>query len=212
MHIYTGNYEIWGSHSFLLCLFQISSWQIPTEVSELMLRQESVQPKENLSRPDVNQSSELVTASSVPVISTGGHESAAVRITSLLGTPSSALDLVKKKLQDAGTTGSSNPVSASSVGTTQELNGLRKNEATGKDLQSESNRDKLKEANGNENISDSSSDSEGADTGLTKEELVLQFKVFFPLSTLGICIVLTYNMKASLFLHLLFWPLGCLNL
>lgn len=177
--------------SSLRCLFQISSWQIPTEVSELMVRQESVQLKENVSRPDVNLSSEKVSASislSAPVISTGGREAAALRITSLLGTPS-ALDLVKKKLQDAGTPGSSNPVSASAVGTTQELNGSRTNEVTGKDLQSENNKDKLKEANGNDSISDSSSDSEDADTGPTKQELVLQFKVSFPLSMLGICIV-----------------------
>ncbi|PPD90762.1 hypothetical protein GOBAR_DD12307 [Gossypium barbadense] len=109
---------------------------------------------------------------SAPAVNTGGRDAMPLR-TSVVPGSSSALDLIKKKLQDPGVP-SSSPVPVMPVTATHELNGLRAVDVKG--LQSESNKDKLKDANGDGSISDSSSDSEDADSGPSKEECIMQFK------------------------------------
>lgn len=110
-----------------------------------------------------------------PAISTGGRD--AIR-TSIVPGSASALDLIKRKLQDSGSPVSSSPGPVPSGIAASELNGSRAVDTTVKGLQSEDSRDKLKDANGDGNMSDSSSDSEDTDSGPTKEECITQFKVF----------------------------------
>lgn len=106
-----------------------------------------------------------------PAINTGGREAMAFKPSAVQGT-SSALDLIKKKLQDSGA-----PVTSSPVPAPSESNGSRGVESTPKGQQSDNSKDKLKDINGDGNLSDSSSDSEDADSGPTKEECITQFKV-----------------------------------
>lgn len=115
---------------------------------------------------------------STPAINTGGRDAIALR-SSGVQPSSSALDLIKKKLQDSGAPVVSSPVPAPSGMTGSESNGSKAVEATTKGQQSENSKDKLKDANGDGNFSDSSSDSEDADSGPTKEECIVQFKVQF---------------------------------
>lgn len=110
---------------------------------------------------------------SAPAVNTGGRDAMPLRPLVVPGS-SSALDLIKKKLQDPGVP-SSSPAPVTPVTATHELNGSRAVDVKG--LQSESNKDKLKDANGDGSISDSSSDSEDADSGPSKEECIMQFKV-----------------------------------
>lgn len=84
--------------------------------------------------------------------------------------------MIKKKLQDSGAPATSSPVHSSGP-IASELNGSRVIEPTVKGLQSENSKDKLKDTNGDGNMSDSSSDSEDVDSGPTKEECIIQFKV-----------------------------------
>lgn len=115
---------------------------------------------------------------SAPSINTGGRDATALRTSGVLGSSSSsALDLIKKKLQESGTPSNSLPVPAASGAAISELNGSKSAEGTSKVLQSDGSKDKVKD-NGDGNMSDSSSDSEDADSGPTKEERIRQFKVF----------------------------------
>lgn len=135
--------------------------------------------KENLmSVPNANVLSErgsgMVTLNA-PAINTGGRDAAAFRSTSSQGS-SSALDLIKKKLQDSGTPITPSSIPAPSVQTGSESNGSKAPEST-KGLQSENSKDKQKDSNGDANISDTSSDSEDEDKGPSKEDRINQFKV-----------------------------------
>ncbi|KAE8710103.1 ARM repeat superfamily protein isoform 1 [Hibiscus syriacus] len=85
---------------------------------------------------------------------------------------SSALDLIKK-LQDFGAP-STSTVPVMPVTAANDLNGSKVVDVKG--LQSTNNRDKLKDDNGDGNISDSSSDYEDAVTGPSKEVCIMQFK------------------------------------
>ncbi|XP_061991410.1 pre-mRNA-processing protein 40C isoform X1 [Rosa rugosa] len=153
---------------------KVSSWQIPNEVIEMRKKQDGDTPKEHPeSVPNNSQMVEKESAPislSAPAISTGGREAMAYKASTLQGS-SSALDLIKKKLQDSGAPVTSSPVSGPS-----ELNGSRGVESTPKGQQSENSKDKLNDTNGDGNMSDSSSDSEDADSGPTKEEGIIQFK------------------------------------
>lgn len=111
---------------------------------------------------------------STPAVHTGGRESIMIR-SSGGQVSSSALDLVKKKLQDAGSPVTPAPLPPSAVPAT-ELNGSRAVEAS-KGQQNINNKDNVKDANGDGNMSDSSSDSDDAESGPTKEECIIQFKV-----------------------------------
>lgn len=112
---------------------------------------------------------------SAPAVNTGGRDAMPLR-TSLVPSSSSALDLIKKKLQESGVP-SSSPVPVTPVTAAVEINGSRAVDAKG--LQSESSKEKLKDATGDGNISDSSSDSEDTDSGPSKEECIMKFKVIF---------------------------------
>ncbi|XP_052204775.1 pre-mRNA-processing protein 40C isoform X6 [Diospyros lotus] len=158
---------------------KLSSWQIPSEVTELRKQQENDGLKEHLTAvPNTNTLSDKGLAPislSAPAVNTGGRDAIALRASGGLGS-SSALDLIKKKLQDSGAPGTSSPVPPLSGPVASELNGSRVVEATVKGPQTENSKDKLKDATGNGNMSDSSSDSEDVDSGPTKEECVIQFK------------------------------------
>ncbi|KAL2329116.1 hypothetical protein Fmac_022543 [Flemingia macrophylla] len=156
-----------------------SCWQIPNEVAELKKKQDGDVTKDHLmSVPNTNvlsdRGSGLVTLNA-PAINTGGRDAAALK-PSNLQTSSSALDLIKKKLQDSGTPVASSSISAPSVQTGSESNGSKIVESTTKGLQVDNNKDKQKDTNGDANISDTSSDSEDEDSGPSKEECIIQFK------------------------------------
>lgn len=112
---------------------------------------------------------------SAPAVNTGGRDAMPLRPSAAPGS-SSALDLIKKKLQDSGLPVTSSPLPASSGTTTSDLNGSRAVDATIKGPQGENSKDR-QNANGDGNMSDSSSDSEDVDSGPTKEECIIQFKV-----------------------------------
>ncbi|KDP22962.1 hypothetical protein JCGZ_01659 [Jatropha curcas] len=158
---------------------KVCSWQIPSEVTELTKKQEAEVSKElevSLLRSNVSTEKGSGPVSlSAPAINTGGRDATALRTSSAPG-PSSALDLIKKKLQESGTPVNSSPALVSLGMGTPESNGSRAAEATAKGLLSETSNDKLKDTNGGGNASDSSSDSEDEDSGPTKEECIIQFK------------------------------------
>ncbi|XVF02932.1 hypothetical protein REPUB_Repub04eG0217200 [Reevesia pubescens] len=155
---------------------KISSWQIPSEVTELRNIQDSDVSKEHsVPVPNIDVVAEKGSTPislSAPAVNTGGRDAMPLR-TSVVPGSSSALDLIKKKLQDSGVP-SSSPVPVMLVTAAQELNGSRAVDFKG--LQSENSKDKLKDANGDGNLSDSSSDSEDTDSGPSKEECIMQFK------------------------------------
>lgn len=162
-------------------LYQISSWQIPNEVTELKKKQDRDTLKEHsILSTQTNLSTENESAPislNAPAINTGGRDALALKASVVPGS-SSALDLIKKKLQDSGTPVTSSPGPTPSGTAASELNGSRAVDTTAKGLQSENSREKVKDANGDGNMTESSSDSEDADSGPTKEECVIQFKVF----------------------------------
>ncbi|WRX16612.1 WW domain - like 2 [Theobroma cacao] len=154
------------------------SWQIPSEVAELRKKQDNDVSKEHaVPVPNIDVVAEKGSTPislSAPAVSTGGRDAMPLR-TSVVPGSSSALDLIKKKLQDSGVpSSSSSSVPVMPVTAAQELNGSRAVDVKG--LQSENSKDKLKDANGDGNISDSSSDSEDTDSGPSKEECIMQFK------------------------------------
>lgn len=157
----------------------LSSWQIPTEVMELKKKQGGEILNEHMMLvPDTNVLPEKGSAPislSASAIVTGGRDATPFRSSAAPGS-SSALDLVKKKLQDSGAPDTSSAVPATSGLAVSELNGVRAVEATVRCLQSENSKDKLNDAIRDGNISDSSSESEDADGGPTKEQCIIQFK------------------------------------
>ena len=112
---------------------------------------------------------------STPAIQTGGRDSLPLRQTVAPASPS-ALDLIKKKLQDAG---ASSVPSALATSAASELNGSRPADAALKGQQVANNGEKSKDNNGDVNMSDSSSDSDDEEHGPSKEDCIRQFKVVF---------------------------------
>lgn len=157
---------------------KMSSWQIPSEVIELKKKHEAdTLESESMSVTNNNVSAEKGSGSiplSAPAVVTGGRDATALRPSPMAG-QSSALDLIKKKLQDPGA-----PVvlpAATLFGSvSSELNGSQVLEETVSGVQDESSKDKPKDAHGDNNVSDSSSDSEDDTNRPTKQESVLQFK------------------------------------
>lgn len=115
------------------------------------------------------------TTLSAPAVNTGGRDATTLR-TSGPGS-SSALDLIKKKLQDSGTPVTSSAAPLASGAVASELNGSKAVEVAMKGLPNDNSKEKLKDANGDSNLSDSSSDSEDEDSGPSKEECITKFKV-----------------------------------
>ncbi|CAI0405101.1 unnamed protein product [Linum tenue] len=157
---------------------KVSSWQVPNEVVEWRKKQDDVLKEQAMPAPQANVSTDTGSTTvslSTPAITTGGRDALALRGTSMPGT-SSALDLIKKKLQDSGSPVTSSLAPVSSGVPTSESNGSKAVEAaTAKGMPSESSKDKLKDTNEDGNMSDSSSDTE-EDNGPTKEECIVQFK------------------------------------
>ncbi|KAJ4784305.1 Pre-mRNA-processing protein 40C [Rhynchospora pubera] len=133
---------------------KVSSWKIPPEVAEILKKQQMDSANDNTT--ELQNQKPLV--SNLPAVLTGGREAVPLRqAPSLIS--SSALDTIKKKLQDAGTPGA--------VGIS-DLNGSK--------IPDGASADKPKEGNGDGNVSDSSSDSDDGESGSTKEDCLLQFK------------------------------------
>ncbi|KAK3021869.1 hypothetical protein RJ639_047791 [Escallonia herrerae] len=156
-----------------------SSWQIPTGVTELRKKQDGDLLKEQpMSVPNTNILTEKGSAPfslSTPAVNTGGRDATALRTSAVQGS-SSALDMIKKKLQDSGDPVTSAQVPGPSGAVASDLNGSRAVEGGVKGPQIDNSKDKLKNVNIDGNLSDSSSDSEDADSRPTKEECIIQFK------------------------------------
>ncbi|KAL7609464.1 pre-mRNA-processing protein 40C [Lactuca sativa] len=147
---------------------KLSSWQIPMDVAEQRKKQESdvLNLKEqSMSVPNTSltEKGSGPLSLSAPAIHTGGRDA----ISGVPVTSSSALDLIKKKLQDP--TAPATSVTPPGGEKSSELNG-------GDQVGSENGKDKVKDENADGNLSDTSSDSEDVDSGPTKEERALQFK------------------------------------
>lgn len=149
-------------------LDQVSSWQIPVEVKDLVKKPEerSMESLASVPRADLTEKSSDQSSLNAPAISNGGRDATSLRTTNFPG--SSALDLVKKKLHDSGV-----PVSST---TTSEANGGKAIEVTPSG-ESGNGMGKVKDAPGAGDLSDSSSDSENEESGPSKEECTKQFKV-----------------------------------
>lgn len=161
---------------------KLSSWQIPNEVTESRKKLEDENKENSTVIPNNAVFSEKTSTPislSAPALNTGGRDATSLRTSGGPGT-SSALDLIKRKLQESGS-----PLASSQTSpglplmgpAASELSGPRAADAPVKGLQSENSKEKLKDANdGNVNMSDSSSDSEDVESGPTKEECIIQFK------------------------------------
>ncbi|KAJ0094549.1 hypothetical protein Patl1_15776 [Pistacia atlantica] len=129
---------------------EVSSWQITNEVTELRKKQDDGISKDHLmSMPSTNITIEKASASttlSALAVNTSGHDATTLR-TSGPGS-SSALDLIKKKLQDSGTPVTSSVAPFASGTVASELNGSKAIEVVVKGLPNENNKEKLKDANG----------------------------------------------------------------
>ncbi|XP_024993540.1 pre-mRNA-processing protein 40C isoform X3 [Cynara cardunculus var. scolymus] len=158
---------------------KLSSWQIPADVTELRKRQDSdVLKEQSMSVPSATTLTEkgsVPLSLSAPAINTGGRDAISAGAS---GVPvsSSALDLIKKKLQDSTAPATSLPHQTSAGAMSSELNGSTPVDVVGKGSHSENGKDKVKDDNADGNLSNSSSDSEDVDSGPTKEERAIQFK------------------------------------
>lgn len=161
-------------------------------MAELKKKQESDALKEqSVSVQNVVTSTEKGSGPlslNAPAITTGGRDAVSP-------VSSSALDLIKKKLQD----------STAPATTESDLNGSIPADQIGKGPHSENGKDKVKDDNGDGNISNSSSDSDDADNGPTKEERAIQFKVSF-ISLIMVFVVPTFFYYT--FLNLKFFTCG----
>ena len=114
---------------------------------------------------------------SAPAANTGGRDATVLRSSSMVS--SSALDLIKKKLQDPGASPGPSPGAALPGAISSDLNGAKLAEGTVRDPETENSKEKIKDSNGESNLSDSSSESEDDDNGPSKEECIIRFKVYF---------------------------------
>ncbi|CAM0956739.1 unnamed protein product [Alopecurus aequalis] len=157
---------------------KVSSWQLPPQVAELNNNADSGNLKgSSTSLQDaatVGNKGETGGEISTPAIQTGGRDSLPLRQTVAPASPS-ALDLIKKKLQDAGAFSVSSPLATPSS-TASELNGSKPSDGAPKGQQDSNNGDKSKDNNGNENMSDSSSDSDDEEHEPSKDDCIREFK------------------------------------
>ncbi|CAL4917233.1 unnamed protein product [Urochloa decumbens] len=157
---------------------KVSSWQLPSEVAELLKNVESGSLKEGLTSlqdaPTTENKGVISNDASTPAIQTGGRDSLPLRQTVAPASPS-ALDLIKKKLQDAGASSAPSPLATTSSAAS-ELNGSKAADAALKGQQVSNNGEKSKDNNGDVNMSDSSSDSDDEEHGPSKEDCIRQFK------------------------------------
>nr|CAB3494375.1 unnamed protein product [Digitaria exilis] len=157
---------------------KVSSWQLPPELAEILKNVESGSLKEGLTSlqdgATIENKGVISTDASTPAIQTGGRDSLPLRQTVAPASPS-ALDLIKKKLQDAGSSSAPSPLATSSSAAS-ELNGSKPADAALKGQQVSNNGEKSKDNNGDANMSDSSSDSDDEEHGPSKEDCIRQFK------------------------------------
>jgi transcription elongation regulator 1 len=152
---------------------KVSSWQLPPEVAELLKNAESG-PTSLQDAATIENKGVINIDASTPAIQTGGRDSLPLRQTVAPASPS-ALDLIKKKLQDAGASSVPSPLATSSSAAS-ELNGSKPADAALKGQQVSNNGEKSKDNNGDANMSDSSSDSDDEERGPSKEDCIRQFK------------------------------------
>lgn len=152
---------------------QASCWEVPSEVAELRMNQEEVSGKlvfesvpTGISPVDKSPVSFTLNVS----VSAGGRET-----TGHKPGADSALDLIKKKLQDAGAQVTVSPTTGTAPVAGNTLNGVSSVDASnGKGLGVDQTKDKPQK--GDNKSSEESSDSEEEDPGATKEEKVNEFK------------------------------------
>ncbi|GMH07074.1 hypothetical protein Nepgr_008914 [Nepenthes gracilis] len=156
---------------------KVSSWQIPTEVTELRKKEENDSLKEHSVSVSISNaiSEKGSTSLSGLSLNSGGRDSMSLRTPGMPG-PSSALDLIKKKLQESGVPIASSSSTALAGSASLEVNGSRTVETSARGLQSDNSKDKPKETTADGNVSDLSSDSEDVDSGPTIEERIIQFR------------------------------------
>lgn len=154
-----------------------TSWQVPGEVAEYRKKQvEEVSTKVSMgSGQTVTSIAEKGTISfslNIPGAVTWGREAHK----SIVPTgSSSALDLIKKKLQDSATPGLG--TLASNLAGSPIVDGADAvDSSSNRGPSMEANREKVKESTAERSSSESSSDSDDEDRGPTKDECVLQFK------------------------------------
>lgn len=162
----------------LTILVQVSSWQIPLEVEELK-NHKDLDVSIASPIPLHTSSSEIdngptVSNLDVPALDEGGH-SAPIRNSSVSST---TLDLVKKKLHDAGGPPISSPLHASPASLVLNSDSPKINEISTHNKHVENTKEKLKDPSGDGNLSESTSDSEDMESGPTMEQCMMQFKVF----------------------------------
>ncbi|KAK1326826.1 Pre-mRNA-processing protein 40C [Acorus calamus] len=151
---------------------KISSWQVPPEVAELRKKQDADSAKANATSAQESNLSSL----DAPAVITGGRDAVSLR-SSVASMSSSQVELVKKKLHDASTPVTSSPVPASSAPLTSiDLNDPKAVEPTLKGQHSENSKERPKDAGGDGNVSESSSDADDVDSGPKKEDYIFQFK------------------------------------
>ncbi|OEL32715.1 Pre-mRNA-processing protein 40C [Dichanthelium oligosanthes] len=154
---------------------KVSSWQLPPEVAELLKNAEYGSCSTSLQDAATIENKGVISIdASTPAIQTGGRDSLPLQQTVATASPS-ALDLIKKKLQDAGASSAPSPLTMSSSAAS-ELNGSKPADAALKGQQVSNNGEKSKDNNGDANVSDSSSDSDDDEHGPSKEDCIRQFK------------------------------------
>ncbi|CAI9097006.1 OLC1v1033288C1 [Oldenlandia corymbosa var. corymbosa] len=149
---------------------KLSSWQIPSDVTEAVKKEDAnlfkTQPMSVSTTNVITEKGSTPVTLSIPAANTGGRDATVLRSSSTGS--SSALDLIKKKLQDPG---APLPVAMAS-----DPNGSKLAEGTVRDSETENTKEKIKDSNGESNISDSSSESDDEDNGPSKEACIIQFK------------------------------------
>ncbi|KAK1304643.1 Pre-mRNA-processing protein 40C [Acorus calamus] len=151
---------------------KISSWQVPPEVAELRKKQDADSAKANATSAQQLNLGSL----DAPAVITGGRDAVSLR-SSVAPMSSSQVELVKKKLHDASTPVTSSPVPASSAPLTSiDLNDPKAVEPTLKGQHSENSKERPKDAGGDGNVSESSSDADDVDSGPKKDDYIFQFK------------------------------------
>ncbi|WOL09804.1 pre-mRNA-processing protein 40C [Canna indica] len=157
---------------------KVSSWHIPAEVAELRKSQEtnSMEGSATQVQETSTQGDKVSALSSInaPAAQTGGRDSVALR-SSGASVSSSALDMVKKKLQESGSPLVTSPHPTSGPATS-DANGLKAVETVAKGQKTVISKDKAKDATGEGTMSDSSSDSDDEESGPSKEECIIQFR------------------------------------
>ncbi|XP_074328518.1 pre-mRNA-processing protein 40C isoform X2 [Apium graveolens] len=168
-----------GKRYYYNTKIKLSSWQVPTEVTELKKKQDLESIKEqSIAVPNavaVTEKGSSPIILSAPAVNTGGRDATPLRSPGVPGS-SSALDMIKRKLQDSGAPATLAPASSFQGSVVSELNESKTLENAGNGTQVENNKDKHKDDNGDDPMSDSSSDSEDIDIRPSKEECIIRFK------------------------------------